>query len=78
MRVLEPGWSVGWENQQFQTGSGHVYFSLKTQGHDFGGHFRLGTPALGQGPTFDLRDGMQVLCRAWSLFIRRGRIPADG
>ena len=75
--VLEPSFSQVWVQGEISNyrpaASGHAYFSLKDAGSTVSAAmFGWGPRAKGKGG-FELRDGMQVLCRGKvSVYVPRG------
>ncbi len=66
--VLEPAFSQVWvqgEVSNFRpAGSGHVYFSLKDEGSCISAAvFGWGARQKSQKPSFELKDGLKILCR---------------
>jgi exodeoxyribonuclease VII large subunit len=74
--VLEPSFQNVWVKGEISNArpaaSGHVYFSLKDQGASISAAI-FGWGARGKKPGFELRDGLEVLCRGkLSVYPPRG------
>ncbi len=74
--VLEPSFREVWVQGEISNcrpaASGHVYFSLKDSGASISAAI-FGWGARGKKPSFELRDGLEVLCRGkLSVYPPRG------